>query len=181
MLSKQEIIALSQDEYRLKVTSKSERWGVSHNYIIINENNDFRVVADYDFDKLSYDAITSMTRSEWNKIMPHVKRFCETYWLFRDTKYTLKLEKAFSFNDVVTVYYTPKRYRGALTLAQLKKELKSLNIPIAAIEQDRKVHRYGSPEKYYRLYILKQYKNKLDQYIKSASDYGYISYDPLPY
>ena len=64
MLSKQEIIALSQDEYRLKVTSKSEHWGISHDYIIIDENNDFRVVADYQIDKLSYNAITSMTRAE---------------------------------------------------------------------------------------------------------------------
>ena len=181
MISKQEIIALSQDEYRLKVTSKSDQFGIFHDYIIIDENNDFRVVADYQIDKLSYNSITSMTRAEWNKIMPHVKRFCETYWMFKDRKYTLKLEKAFSFNDVITVYYTPKKWHSSLTLGQLKKELKSLGIPIAAIEQDKKIHKYGNPEKYYRLYILKQYKSKLDQYIKTASDYGSISYDPLPY
>ena len=173
--------AINQTEYRLKATVKDDRFGISHYYIVIDEDNDFHVVGYYDINKLSYNVIESMTKSEWNKIMPYVKRFCETYWLFRDKKYTLKLEKAFSYNDVITVYYTPKRYPGTLTLAQLKKELKSLNIPIAAIEEDKKVHKYGSPEKYYRLYILKQYKSKLDQYIKSASDYGNIGYDPLPY
>lgn len=173
--------AINQTEYRLKATIKSDSFGISYKYIVIDEENDFRLVDDYAIDKLSYDAIIAMTKSEWNKIMPYIKRFCETYWLFRDKKYTLKLEKAFSYNDVVTVYYTPKCYPGTLTLAQLKKELKSLNIPIAAIEEDKKIHKYGSPEKYYRLYILKQYKSKLDQYIKSASDYGSIGYDPLPY
>lgn len=181
MLSKKEIIALNQTEYQLRVTVKAEGHGISQEFIVINEYNELQLVSYYELDKLPYDTIKSMTRSEWNQIMPRIKRFLESHWHTRNKKCTLKLEKAFSYNDVITVYFVPSKQPGMLTLTQLKKELKSLRIPIAAIEQDIKVHKYGSPEKYYRVFVLKQYKSKLDQYIKSAKDYGNIGYDPLSY
>lgn len=181
MPAKQEIIALSQDEYRLKVTSKSDQFGISHDYIVIDENDNFRVVADYEIDKLSYNAITSMPRFEWNKIMPYVKHFCKTYWLFKDKKYTLKLEKAFSYNDVVILYFEPSKLPGTLNLAQLKKKLKSAGIPVVSVEQDKQYHKYGGATKYYRFYVLKKYKGKVDSFIKHTSDNANISYDPPSY
>lgn len=173
--------ALNQTEYRLKVTIKSQRWGISQNYFVISKYKELRLIRKSSLNKLSVDDISAMTKAEWKSLMPRIERFCATDWQFKDVKYTLSFEKAFSYNDVVVVYYEPINYPGTLTLSQLKKELKSSGIPIAATEQDKQYHKYGNATKVYRLYILKQYKDKLDRYLESAKNYGNISYTPPRY
>lgn len=178
---KQEIIALSQTDYRLKITTKSARWGINHYYVKFDQWNRPGFANQSDVDQQKPGEIWSMTKAEWKKILPHIDYICKQDFRFKDKKYTFSFEEAFSYKDVLIVYFMPTKEPGTLTLAQLKKELKSAGIPIAAIEQDKQYHRYGSADKYYRLYILKQYKSKLNRYIKSASNYGNIGYEPPRY
>lgn len=166
--------AINQTEYRLKVAFKSKTSTPLYQYIVLNQQGITCKFA-AELEKLDETSIATMTKADWKKLMPKIEQYCEKRLGRNYTSYTLSLEKAFSYNDVIIVYFEPAK--NVLTLSQLKRELKNLNIGIAAIESDKKLYSFHRSVKYYVLYIPKQYKNKLDQYIESVKDLDYIGYE----
>lgn len=174
-----EITALSQTEYRLKITFKATP--PFFYYAVANPYQGLRLAYAKELDNPKDGDISIMTKPEWKKLLSRVESLCSTEAKLFGCKYKISYEQAFSYNDVVILYFEPSKLPGTLNLAQLKKKLKSAGIPVVSVEQDKQYHKYGGATKYYRFYILKKYKGKVDSFIKHASDNANISYEPPSY
>ena len=115
--------------------------------------------------------ITTLPKADWKSVLPEIEQHCENYLGGQTKSYKLSFEEAFSSDEVITLYYVPSRRASALTLAEVKQELKLAGVRIVTTEQDA-----YKGVKYYTLFIPKQYKRKVDAVLDDIADTTNVSY-----
>ena len=143
----------NNDLYIVKATSVGFG-GKDVNYLVYKNGK----LSDTSIEELA----TPLPKTEWKEILEQQGR----NYRFGNAVFSFK--KYFNPNDgdYIILHYTPQSSEGTWKLQDVKRELNKQGIKVDNVESYKKHGRYGKPITAYRLYIDKQYKDELRNFVK---------------
>lgn len=108
------------------------------------------------------DLATPLPKTQWQEILNQQGK----NYRIGNAVFTFKKYFDPDGGNYIILRYTPQTAEGTLTLQDIKKQLSKQQIKIAHVESYKQYQRYGRPTTAYRLYIDKQYEDKLRNFVK---------------
>lgn len=108
------------------------------------------------------DLATPLPKTQWQEILNQQGK----NYRIGNAVFTFKKYFDPDGGNYIILRYTPQTAEGTLTLQDIKKQLSKQQIKIAHVESYKQYQRYGKPTTAYRLYIDKQYEEKLRNFVK---------------
>ena len=108
------------------------------------------------------DLATPLPKTQWQEILNQQGK----NYRIGNAVFTFKKYFDPDGGNYIILRYTPQTAEGTLTLQDIKKQLSKQQIKIAHVESYKQYQRYGKPTTAYRIYIDKQYEEKLRNFVK---------------
>lgn len=108
------------------------------------------------------DLATPLPKTQWQEILNQQGK----NYRIGNAVFTFKKYFDPDGGNYIILRYTPQTAEGTLTLQDIKKQLSKQQIKIAHVESYKQYQRYGRPTTAYRIYIDKQYEEKLRNFVK---------------
>ena len=108
------------------------------------------------------DLATPLPKTQWQEILNQQGK----NYRVGNAVFTFKKYFDPDGGNYIILRYTPQTAEGTLTLQDIKKQLSKQQIKIAHVESYKQYQRYGKPTTAYRIYIDKQYEEKLRNFVK---------------
>ena len=108
------------------------------------------------------DLATPLPKTQWQEILNQQGK----NYRVGNAVFTFKKYFDPDGGNYIILRYTPQTAEGTLTLQDIKKQLSKQQIKIAHVESYKQYQRYGKPNTAYRIYIDKQYEEKLRNFVK---------------
>lgn len=108
------------------------------------------------------DLATPLPKTQWQEILNQQGK----NYRIGNAVFTFKKYFDPDGGNYIILRYTPQTAEGTLTLQDIKKQLSKQQIKIAHVECYKQYQRYGKPTTAYRIYIDKQYEEKLRNFVK---------------
>ena len=108
------------------------------------------------------DLATPLPKTQWQEILNQQGK----NYRIGNAVFTFKKYFDPDGGNYIILRYTPQTAEGTLTLQDIKKQLSKQQIKIAHVESYKQYQRYGKLTTAYRIYIDKQYEEKLRNFVK---------------